>query len=132
MNFLILKQQIIEILGDSLGKYTLANGQIVSAIAVGNNYPPQGTKVTGLEVVIIPDTGLEVNPIMNGGRWDNESTVILKQWGEGTVLDAVKLIVPLLGNQVEIGARVLPNESLGNIETIRIKFNSTMLERWGF
>lgn len=125
-----LKQRIIEELDGIIGTYTLLNGQTIPAIAVDQgNYPPQGTQVSGLEVVILPQADNAISPLLGGRMWEITSMVILKQWGEGTTLEAMTKIIPLLGNQVQIGARVLPDGSLGNIETLKITFTWNFLNR---
>jgi hypothetical protein len=131
-NILKIKTNILEVLGDEIGTYTLVGGITVPAIAVSTgNYPPQGTQVEGLEVIIVPQTDTEINQLIRGGRWEVTSIVVLKQWGEGDVVTAMEKIVPLLGNQVTIGARILPDNTLGNIETIRISFKWEYLQRIG-
>jgi len=127
-----LREQIIEVLGDKLGEYKLPNQTVLPAIAVefGVNYPPQGTQVTGLEVVVVPQVSTNVTRKIRGLEWVLNSAIVLKQWGEGTTVEAMQLIVPLLGNNVNIGARVLPDNKLGNIETLRIEFQMTFLS-WG-
>lgn len=129
-----LKNKIIEVLGDELGDYTLSGGVSAKAIAVdtGNNYPPQGTQVEGLEVVIVPSTDVNMGAMLQGYEWIVTSQILIKQWGAGHTLSALEKIVPLLGNQVEIGARVMPDNSLGNIESVRITFKWNYLNRtWG-
>jgi hypothetical protein len=128
---LTLKAQVIDVLDTLLGTYTLPNGDIVPAIAVDNgNYPPQGTKVEGLEVVIVPQLDTVFSPMIDGREWKLTSVIVLKQWGvSGTTLGAMEKIIPLLGNQVKIGARVLPDNSLGNIETLKISFTWNFCDR---
>ncbi|MHC5828247.1 MAG: hypothetical protein ACYT04_73230, partial [Nostoc sp.] len=58
INILILRNDVSLILENLLGNYKLPDGSNVSAIAClpdpdkGWNYPENGTKVSGLEVVI--------------------------------------------------------------------------------
>lgn len=86
INPIELKSDLIAILNDLLGEYTFPDGGTDAAICcvpdpdVGWNYPPQGTKVTGLEVAIknpYPDH----KSLIGGDRLQSyEWEIHLKQW----------------------------------------------------
>lgn len=121
-----LRTRVLEATQKIIGKYTLSNNQILPALAIDDNgkYPPAGTKVEGLEIVIIPCINSIYRPGVNSQRWEYVSRVLLKQWNlDGDTIEATEKIVPLLGNKVQVAPRILPNESLGNIESRAITFS---------
>jgi hypothetical protein len=122
-----LRTLILKATKDIIGKYTFANNQTIPAFAIDDNgkYPPAGTKVEGLEIVIVPCVNSIYRPgLGNTQRWEYVSRVFLKQWNlDGDTIEATELIVPLLGNKVQVSPRILPSESLGNIESRTITFS---------
>jgi hypothetical protein len=125
---LVFRDEVKELLLDVLGEYTFGNGQSTPAICLWQkNYPPSGTEVSGLEVVITPNTRLESNALLNKGRLTNyESEILLKQWDENeSTLEAIERLKYFLPNSLEISPRVLPNTVLDNIETCTLTFTQT-------
>ena len=100
IDILILRNDVLAILVDLLGTYTFPDGSKIQAIAClpdpdrGWNYPENGTKVSGLEVVIkrnIPD--VEAN--IGGDRtFTNLWEIHLKQW------DTNKSLVEITGQLI--------------------------------
>jgi hypothetical protein len=125
MNVLELRQKLTNILDDLLGEYTFVNGRCVKAIAVvpdsvyGYDYPPTGTKVTGLEMVIWAEAKLDTYPIIQGTHVVNSTQVVLKQWDDKkTTVEATNRLISCLGNdKIEVRPRVMPVPGLNNIET---------------
>lgn len=128
-----LRARILEATKEIIGKYTLSNNQIIHAFAIDDNgkYPPAGTKVEGLEIVVVPSINSIYRPgIGSTQRWEYVSRVILKQWDlVGDTITATELIVPLLGNKVQVSPRILPSESLGNIESRTITFSYFLFKK---
>lgn len=128
MDAKLLRSQIQEVTTGLIGSYTLPGGQVVPALAVDTNgkYPPSGTKVEGLEIVIVPNISSNPRPGIGNSRiWEYISRIYLKQWdGSGDTLGATEKIIPLLGNKIQVGPRILPNDSIGNIESRTITFSS--------
>jgi hypothetical protein len=86
INPLILKDDILILLKSLIGMYTFPGGDTCRAIAIlpdpdsGWLYPEQGTKVTGLEV-IIKQPYPEASPNIGGDRTNSYTWEIhLKQW----------------------------------------------------
>lgn len=85
-----------------LGQYKFSNGETVPAISVtkdnGEIYPPEGTKIIGLEVVIQTPT-LNPTPMLQGYKVKREWTVYLKQWEKGKDLE--KALEKLLSAELD-------------------------------
>ena len=107
INPLALQTDIIAIIGDSLGQYFLPglSGTVKQAIAIlpdseyGWQYPPNGTKATGLEVLIkLPYA--EVEPLIGGDRTKTYTYEIhIKQWDDRkTVREALDKLTSELPN----------------------------------
>lgn len=120
-----IRQIIEQALGNLLGTYTLPNGVPVPAIAVlpdprlGYHYPPTNTQVTGLEVVILLDSGLESRPLTGGHNLTTSVVKIqLKQWDQSSnLVPAIEALIVAFGGGLQVGPRLLPLDKLGNIET---------------
>lgn len=102
-----LQADIIKIIGDSIGQYLLPglSGTVKQAIAIlpdseyGWQYPPNGTKATGLEVLIkLPYA--EVEPLIGGDRTKTYTYEIhIKQWDDRkTVREALDKLTSELPN----------------------------------
>ena len=133
---LVLRTLVSGLLTDAIGTYSLdtdAGTVTQSAIAVlpdldvGYNYPPSGTTVTGLEVVIYKPTADYV-PIMGGKMQPATWEVRLKQWDTNASLtDLMNALVPQLASAL-IYCRFLkpgsipPNPQKGIVEQGVIKF----------
>ncbi len=127
-----LRTRILERMSGLLGTYTFTTGKSVPAIAIDDQglYPPAGTEVQGLEVVVIPAINANYAPLLGGGVINHQSQLILKQWDSSSDTVAATLrIVGILGNRVSIGPRLVPVKSLGNIETRTITFFDAQLLR---
>lgn len=136
LDFLGKRNEIESALAGLLGTYTFPanNNQTVPAIAIdiNNQYPVPGVTVEGLEVVIRPLSDASVSKTIGKGRdWTVETQIVFKQWDDkSTVLDAVEAVVNYvdLGVSFDIGARIVPSEKIGNIESQTI----TYVERIGY
>lgn len=125
---LVLRSDIIALLGNLLGTYSFPdNGGTDHAIAVlpdadaGWNYPPSGTKITGVEVVIVrPYPG--VSPLLGGDRtktyvWH----ITLKQWSSASnLLAATEALVNGLDYFISDPIPAPPNAGLGILEQVKI------------
>ena len=125
-----LRQAILEALASVIGTYHFPRGGSAKALSIlpdpdyGYDYPPSGTRIEGLEVVVLPATDASAVPMLRGKRrWQTSTQIFLKQWdSKNDTVAATELIVPILGNNVKIGPRVLPLDQLGNIESRNITF----------
>ncbi|MEH2384895.1 MAG: hypothetical protein V7K14_03690 [Nostoc sp.] len=86
IDILILRNNVFAILEEILGTYTFPDHTTAQAIAClpdpdkGWNYPENGTKVSGLEVVIKQEYP-DVTPNIGGDRTFTNTLVIhIKQW----------------------------------------------------
>ncbi len=131
--FADLRSQVLEVLEEILGTYNTPIG-IFPAIAVeGTGFPPPATEVEGLEAVIVPISEVEVKPLLGRSHfWALQSELILKQWGNGDTLEAIGLVIPLLGNQIKIKPRIPKTSRLGNIETCTIEFTWSNITRGNY
>lgn len=106
MELLALRTAIEEKLGELLGDYTLSNGSTTPAISVrsgGESLPP-GTKVEGLEAVIIREPDLQEARVYKDALALRRWTVYLVDWsGEGDLEAAAAELVFAFG-----GARTFP------------------------
>jgi hypothetical protein len=64
------------------------------AVLTDGSYPPAGTQIVGLEVVIEPDSATKVEALLTESRVDTDIKITLKQWtaGETTVAATSVLI----------------------------------------
>lgn len=128
-----LREALETALSDDLGTYTFvtdAGSQTTPAIAVDlgdGNYPPPGSRVEGLECVLIfrPETPIKV--LMGGYEETYLVQITLKQWDATlTTVSALEKVLIALGTLPEISLqsgsvrRVLPLPKLGNIETLQM------------
>ncbi|WP_414755578.1 hypothetical protein [Anabaena sp. CCY 9910] len=126
---LILRNDVFAILEDLLGTYTFDGGSTDKAIASlpdpdsGWNYPPQGTKVSGLEVVI-KSPYPETKSNLGGDRTHSYTWEIhLKQWDTRSTLEGA---IFLLTNElpasylIERVSKIPPNNQLLTVEQCKI------------
>jgi hypothetical protein len=106
INAFILRYELLAMLQKSLGIYLFSDGSRSGAIAVlpdpdnGWNYPPQGTKVSGLEVIIkLPYPDLEAN--LGGDRaFEYSWEIHLKQWDSNkSLLEIIELLLTSLPSE---------------------------------
>ena len=120
-----LRDAIAFALGDEIGTYKFANGQTVQAIAVlsgGEIYPPAGTSVEGLEVVIFYPY-LRLEGLLGGYAVENEWTIHLKQWDSSkNAIGASKKVLAALGN-VKSMTKVTANKERGIPEMVQLKIH---------
>ncbi|MFK0731390.1 MAG: hypothetical protein ACFKPT_02735 [Gloeotrichia echinulata GP01] len=99
IDILILRNDVLAIVENLLGNYTLSDGSSTQAIAClpdpdkGWNYPENGTKVSGLEVIIKqPYPDVEAN--IGGDRtFTNLWEIHLKQWDTNqSLVDVIGLL----------------------------------------
>lgn len=96
MDILALRSSIAVTLSSLIGTYTLANSSTTPAISVrgtGESLLP-GTRVTGMEVVIVREPELEAVDSYQRGQAFNKWTVYLVDWSMSSKLQeaAGKLI----------------------------------------
>lgn len=96
MDILALRTSIAATLSSQIGTYTLANSSTTPAISVrgtGESLPP-GTRVSGMEVVILRDPELEPIDSYQRGQAFNKWTIYLVDWSMNSKLQdaAGKLI----------------------------------------
>lgn len=135
-NYEELRNLIIKILGDELGFYTLPNKMKVPSITVKQPipYPEPGTIQSGLEVVIFPEAGFDIENYLGSSLITEEIRLILNQWdskrdtNKATAL-IVKNIQPLWEIK-RIGPTVMPNWDLETVESRVIYLNSVNSHRW--
>lgn len=121
--FVQLRLKVSQVLEEILGTYNTSFGAFPAIAVEGTGFPPPSTQVEGLEAVIIPISEVEVKPLLGRSHfWACQSELILKQWGDGDTLEAIGLVIPLLGNQIKIKPRIPKSSRLGNIETCTIEF----------
>jgi len=120
-----IRQAILDACVDIIGTYTLPTGETFPAIAASHAFPPPNTAVEGLEIVITADSEVAIAPLCGSGSfWEEKTQITLKQWDASKDTNqALGLIAPLLGSKVTINPRVLPDKSIGNIETRTIEFS---------
>lgn len=129
-----LRQAIETALGDLLGTYTLPDGATeIDAVSIlpdsvlGYDYPPPGTVISGLEVAVLWDSELTTQPLTGQGNYTTSVVRIeLKQWDESATLSAaIDALIATFGGAITIGPRILPVDSLGNIETCSITLSQS-------
>lgn len=124
-----LRSHLSEILQGKIGTYNFTTGASTMALAVlpdsisGYSYPPTGTKVSGIEVVIIrptPTTALRLTGYASRLTWE----IHLKQWDRSkNLVQATEALIDglnKLGYAFESPIHVLPNEKIQGIESVRV------------
>jgi hypothetical protein len=127
MDAALLRDTLKVVLKDLLGTYRFVNGEITTAIAIDYNatYPPPGTVIEGLEVVIIPRSSLSVSGLVGGKLATYQTDAILKQWdATQNTFCATDRIIGTVPELIEVGPRVIPDGELQNIESIRLTFQT--------
>lgn len=120
-----LKDQIEALLSDLLGTYTFttaAGGLTTPAIAIDDGTRAQiAPDVSGLECIIQTNVSDTYTPYLNNTYGSSpETLVILKQWDiSANTLAAIERL-KALPNLAEIGARVLRNSQLDNVESVTL------------
>ena len=118
-----IKSEIIHLIGDQIGFYTFANGKSTPAIAIletyPSNWPLTGTKVSGVEVVIIyPEVKVDkyLGEYSPSVLW----TVIINQREYGKTLNYI--LLKLLRMSYDITSQIITPEikEKGIPETLRI------------
>ena len=75
----LLQQRLIDALGSLLGTYTTLMGDTTPAITIDDTgSSPQGMSVSGLEVVIQPETSTPVTAMLGSNKIAAETTSVLK------------------------------------------------------
>lgn len=115
-------------LGDEIGTYLFPNNETDKAIALlglgadrAGEYPPQGTKITGLEVILYTGQTLRIERRL-GGFIQSPSTVItLKQFDvTKNTLNSLFLLLGVL-DVARDPIRTLRDPYLGNVEVCQIE-----------
>jgi len=129
-----IRQEIETLLETELGNYIYANGLKTKAICIlpdptyGWDFPPPGSKVDGLEVVLSANTEIKNRPLLTGNYINFSSKILLKQWDskKNTIIATMSLLKNLPECLI-VRPRILPNTSLGNIESQTILINSAVI-----
>ena len=124
-----LRSHLSEILQGQFGTYNFTTGASTMALAVlpdsssGYSYPPPGTKMSGLEVVIIrpaPTTSMRLTGYASRKTWE----IHLKQWDKSkNLVQATEVLIAglnKLGYAFESPVHILPNEKIQGIESVRV------------
>ena len=128
MDILTLRNQIQTLLTNPvplLGTYTFADaaGNVVAtdyaiAVLTDGSYPPAGTQIAGLEVVIEPDSATKVEALLTESRVDTDIKITLKQWTAGeTTVAATSVLIDGLAGLLDIRPRMPRSSMLDTIET---------------
>lgn len=123
-----LRSLLGKILEGQIGTYTFVNGATAEAITVlpdpdkGYNYPPSGTAVAGLELIIqqpYPEAALLLaSGISSTQKWQ----IILKQWDSNSnLITATHTLMTELSYPILKIVPVLPNEKYLTIEQVRVE-----------
>lgn len=117
-----LRELILKTLDGLIGTYDLS-GQEFPSITFKESFPPSGTICKGLEVYVNPLLSMQNIDTLNGLIWQQRIEIWLKQWDDQeTTIDATAKLVKAFSpiGIVKLGARLLPMEEIGNIETQKI------------
>lgn len=136
-----LRSDLLQILGDLIGTYTKGSqatpaieidlGTRGEVLATGVQFPVR-PKVTGLEVIVQPDTELTHEYLIGSRRKDIQTLLTLKQWDiTKTTIEATDAIVDNLrtpGFRIErVRPPVLRSTDLDTVESRAIVLLSTFL-----
>lgn len=127
MDAVKLRDKLKVVLGGLIGTYRFTNGETTAAIAIDYNatYPPPGTVIEGLEVVVIPKSSLGISGLIGGKLATYQADVILKQWdATQDTFCATDVIIGSIPELINVGPRVIPDGELQNIEQIRLTFQT--------
>lgn len=124
-----VRNDLETVLVDYIGKYLLANGQIIPAISVqatGQSIAPH-TKVSGIEVVLWRDPELvEVRSYRNTGaftRW----TAFITDWGTSDYLQEIGEILLAEYPSATVSTIQVPR-GLGPVSQLRLEFTLDPVE----
>jgi hypothetical protein len=133
IDLLNLRNILETALAEELGAYTFvteAGTQTTGAIALDmgdGSYPIAGTRVDGLECVIIFRPEIPMKVLFGGYEETYSVQIVLKQWDAvRTTLPGLDKVLEALGEMPELSLqsgsvrRVLPLPKLGNIETVQL------------
>ena len=120
-----LRSLLEETLTGLLGTYTFANRRKASAIAVIQSYevyPPPGTDIQGLEVIIYCPTGTP-QATLNGYRVENNWSIHLKAWDKKSLQPALHRLLALDQLHIKQTIPIAANEILGIPEMMTLTIN---------
>jgi hypothetical protein len=132
MDILALRSRIETQLTGLIGTYTFANGEQVPALTIddgadsGNN-PPEGTGVSGLEVILQINAGYKLNGLIGGNLIYSQVAISLKQWEITATTIAATERLMALPELKEVGPRVLRSTKLDSIETQTLTLEFAMI-----
>ena len=134
MNYPQLRAKIIDVLGEELGIYTLANKTTIPAIAIASNrpYPQPGTLVKGLEVIVYPRIGTDTNFMLGSTLLNHETRVVLNQWNldKDTIIAHNLLVANFSIMLKRIGPRLLADGSQQTVESQSFYLNESSVIKW--
>ena len=129
-DILTLRAAIASLLDGQIGTYTYQGGLVTPALRVedGRRSPSPQTvnvlgepTVSGLEVVIVPESGMEFTPMLDSRMVEVVTEIILKQWdADKSVRPARELIISSLEDVQSVGPLVPRNSALESIESCSI------------
>jgi hypothetical protein len=119
-----IRTELETLLENELGTYTFKNGKTAIASCVlpdaqlGWEYPANGTKAEGLEMVLIPNITVDSKVMLDGFKTVYKTQIKLKQWDKTkTTVNATKILIQEFSELIEIRPRILPSTELKIIET---------------
>ena len=101
-----LRDKLINLIGDLLGTYTFVDSTTAPAIWVGAKVP-EGTTVSGLEVVIAPDPEIDPMPMQVDRVVRRGWQVIIKQHDDNDVVTLHEATERLVAHWPEMGRPVV-------------------------
>ena len=127
----LIKDTILNDAKDLIGVYTFQNGVLHKAISISNRndqYPPKGTVIKGLEVVIFPGVSVNVTNFLGSKSWALTSDISLIQWNKNNdTYEILERIHPGLQNlgKLTINPLVQGNDII--LESRRLSLTQSIL-----
>lgn len=126
--------ELVEQMGEAIGSYTFAEGQVTPAIRIDDGSEPyeEEPAVTGLEVVIVPSPEVNITPLMGGYQEDYTTLIQLRQWDiNDTTMPYLDAVLQAIGQFQTLNLvrtqRVMRSNKLDNIETLTISVSESVL-----
>lgn len=130
IDILALRGKVEGILKEDLGSYDFG-GRKTPALRVddGSQIYVDEPKIEGLEVVIVNNPEVGIEPILRGYKQVYTAMIVLKQWDIGkTTLGAMEKLIIKINNIAGI-RRLMRDSRLDNIEECRISISETTIKR---
>lgn len=127
MEIMELRSSLINLLSGILGTYKFPDRTTDSAISIlphkthGWNFPPSGTEVSGIEIIIVRPPPA-IKELLGGRQKKYEWALTLKQWdGKGNLLEAIEKITDGLDYLLTSPRLIPPNPALGSLESAKLE-----------